>query len=390
MPIPRRAATVVIGGGVIGASVAHHLAARGHHDVLVLDRGARPGLGSTGAATGGFRAQYGTAINVRLSLLAREELLRFEEETGVDPGYEQAGYLWLAASEHALGALREANRLHHAEGLHEAAVVTPEEIARIQPAVALEGVRGGAFCPTDGFIRPLRILEGCRAAAARRGVTFRDGVEVVSIERDAAGAIRAAATREGRVETERVVNAAGPWAREVAAMAGVDLPVAPLRRQVVPTDPTDALPARMPMTIWADDGYHLRVRDGRVLLLWPTPGIAERPYDVSVDPGWIDAVAEKTRARVPALRGVGIDRGGAWGGLYEVSPDRHAILGPAPRCANLWLANGASGHGVMHALALGRLLAEWIVDGAPRSLDPHPLRPERFAEGDLNAGSELL
>jgi sarcosine oxidase subunit beta len=390
MTLPSRAATVVIGGGVIGASVAHHLAARGHHDVLVLDRGARPGLGSTGAATGGFRAQYGTAINIRLSLLAREELLRFEEETGVDPGYEQAGYLWLAASDAALAALREANRLQRAEGLREAVIVTPEEMARIQPAIALDGVRGGAFCPTDGFIRPLRMLEGCRAAAARRGVAFRDGVEATTIERDAAGTIRAVTTRAGRVETDRVVNAAGPWAREVAAMAGVELPVAPLRRQVVPTKPTDALPARMPMTIWADDGYHLRVRDGRVLLLWPTPGIAERPFDVSVDPKWIDAVAAKTNARVPGLRGVAIDRAGAGGGLYEVSPDRHAILGPAPQCRNLWLANGASGHGVMHALALGRLLAEWIVYGAPRSLDPHPLRPERFTEGDLIAGSELL
>ncbi|HSQ60186.1 MAG TPA: FAD-dependent oxidoreductase [Acidobacteriota bacterium] len=390
MNLPKRAGVVIVGGGVIGASVAHHLTALGRRDVVVVDRAESPGRGSTGFATGGFRAQYGTAINIRLSLLTRRELLRFEEETGIDPGYAQAGYLWLASSEAAMTALRDANRLQHEEGLHEAAIVGPGEIARINPAVSLEGVIGGAFCPTDGFIRPLRILEGYRAAAERAGARFCWGVEAIGIERDREGHATAVTTSAGRVETELVVNAAGPWAREVAELAGVDLPVEPLRRQVVPTAPTPALPEAMPMTIWADDGYHLRVRDGRALLLRPSPGVPGRPFDASVDDAWIAAVEAMTRARVPALAEVSVDRAGAWAGLYEVSPDKHAILGAAPGCPNLWLVNGSSGHGVMHAPALGLLAAEMIAYGRATSLEAEALRPRRFAEGAAIEGPALL
>ncbi|HEU4334702.1 MAG TPA: FAD-dependent oxidoreductase [Candidatus Eisenbacteria bacterium] len=390
MSLPTRAEVVIVGGGVIGASVAYHLTALGRRDVVVVDRAEGPGRGSTGFATGGFRAQYGTAINVRLSLLARRELLGFEETTGVDPGYVQAGYLWLASSEEALAALRDANRLQHAEGLHEAAIVAPGEIARINSGISLDGVVGGAFCPTDGFIRPLRVLEGYRTAAERAGARFVWGAEAVGIERDRRGRAVAVATCVGRVETDAVVNAAGPWAKSVAALAGVDLPVEPLRRQVVPTVTMSALPETMSMTIWADDGYHLRVRDGRALLLWPSPGAPGRPYDTSVDGAWIAEVEAMTRARVPALAGVAVDRAGAWAGLYEVSPDKHAILGAAPGCPNLWLVNGSSGHGVMHAPALGLLAAEMIVAGRAKTLEVDALRPERFAEGAAIEGPALL
>jgi sarcosine oxidase subunit beta len=146
----------------------------------------------------------------------------------------------------------------------------------------------------------------------------------------------------------------------------------------------------MPMTIFAGDGFHLRVRDGRILLLWPTPGAAERPWDTEVDPAWIEAVVAKAHRRVPVLRKVAIDRAASWAGLYEMSPDKHAILGPAPECSNLYLVNGSSGHGVMHAPALGQLLAEILSDGAATTLDVGPLSPLRFAEGRLNPVSELL
>ena len=393
MSLPKRAAVVVIGGGVIGASVAHHLAARGVRDLVVLDRADRLGLGSTGKATGGFRAQYGTAINVRLSLLARESLIRFEEETGVDPGYERAGYLWLASSGAALAALDDANRMQRDEGLLEAAMVSPEEIARINPSVALDGVVGGAFSPTDGFIRPLAMLEGYRAAAERRGARFVWGAEVVGLRADAGGhRVLAVECTNGQIECDAVVNAAGAWAKAVAAMAGVELPVEPLRRQVLPTVPTDALPATMPMTIWAEDGYHLRERDGRALLLWPSPAAPGRPYETAVDPAWMDEVAARTRRRVPALVGVAVDRAAAWGGLYEISPDKHAILGRALTCENFYLANGSSGHGVMHAPALGQLLAEIMTgaDGRATTLDVHALRPSRFAEAEAIEGPALL
>jgi sarcosine oxidase subunit beta len=386
----KRAAVAVIGGGVMGASVAYHLAARGRRDVVILDRADRPGAGSTGRATGGYRAQYGTAINVRLSLLARGKLLRFAEETGVDPGYLPAGYLWLAGSEAEMAALDKGRRVQHAEGLREAVAAAPADIARLNPAVRLDGIVGGAFCPSDGFIRPLRILEGYLAAAGRLGVRAQWGVEVTGLRRKAGGAILEVQTTRGAIAVEAVVNAAGAWAALVAAMAGIALPVEPLRLQIAATVPTDVLPPGMPMTIWAGDGFHLRVRDGRILLLWPTPGEPGQPFHTVVDPDWVDAVTAKAHERVPALRSVPVDRGASWAGLYEMSPDKHAILGAAPGCPNLYLINGSSGHGVMHAPALGQLLAEIMCDGRATTLDVHCLEPERFERGEPIPVAELL
>src|SRR5712671_6571626 len=153
-----RADVVIAGAGVIGASVAWHLTALGVRDVLVVDRAAAAGEGSTGRATGGFRAQFGTSINVRLSLFAREKLRRFRDEVGADPGYRPCGYLWLARTPAELQALRAAQGVQHEAGLSEARMIETAGIARLNPAVSLAGVIGGAFCPTDGFLRPLDIL----------------------------------------------------------------------------------------------------------------------------------------------------------------------------------------------------------------------------------------
>ncbi len=389
------ASVVIVGGGAIGASVAYQLAARGWRDVLVVDRGWRPGLGSTGAATGGFRAQFGTAINVRLSLLARERLARFEDETGVDPGYAPIGYLWLAGSEAEIAALRAARAVQHAEGLREAIEVSVEEIARLNSAVRLDGrerdaVIGGAFCPTDGFIRPLSILEGYLGAARRLGARVEWSVEVTGFERDPRDRITRVRTNRGDIATGAVVNAAGAWAAAVGSLAGIDIPVVPLRRQVAVTAPCALLPQTMPMTIFASDGFHFRVRDDRVLLLRPTPGVPGRPFDTPVDPEWVARTAAIAHERVPILRDTPIDTPACWAGLYEMSPDKHAILGPASDCENFYLSNGSSGHGVMHAPALGLLLAEIMSDGRASSLDVTALRPSRFAEGAANSVSELL
>jgi sarcosine oxidase, subunit beta len=384
------AAVAVVGGGVIGASVAYHLAVRGMREVVVLDRSRGPGEGSTGRATGGFRAQFGTSINVRLSLLARDKLRRFSQEIGVDPGYLPAGYLWLATTEAELAELRAGRLLQRAEGLHEAVEVDAAEIARLNPALRLDEVVGGTFCPTDGFIRPVRVLEGYLAAAERCGVRIQWETEVTGFAERKNGGIAGVDTSRGRIDVDAVVNAAGAWAASVAALAGVDLPVVPLRRQVAITTQGDLLPATMPMTIFAGDGFHLRVRNGRVMLLHPTPGVPGSPFDTRVDPEWIDAVTETARRRVPVLRRATIDRPACWAGLYEVSPDKHAILGAAPGCGNLYLINGSSGHGVMHAPALGQLLAEIICDGKASTLDVTALRPSRFEEGAMIGGSGVL
>ncbi|HEY8075500.1 MAG TPA: FAD-dependent oxidoreductase, partial [Labilithrix sp.] len=386
-PPPRRALramnadVVVIGAGVVGASVAFHLA-REKLRVVVIDRARGPGEGSTARATGGFRAQFGTAIDIRLSLLARERLRAFPEETGVDPGLRDVGYLWLASSECDLAELREANVLQRREGV-DAHVVEPDAIVRHNPHVSLEGVVGAAWGPHDAVMRPLEILRGYLEAAQRMGVAIRWNEAPRAIER---GAV---VTERARIEAPLVVNAAGAWAAEVARLAGVELPIAPLRRQVAITTPTRALPQDFPLTIWTRDGFHLRVRDDRVLLLRPTPGAAD-PFATHVDPEWLDAIAKTMRERVPPLRDVALDRAHAWAGLYEMSPDHHVLLGPAPGFPSMLCANGSSGHGVMHAPAIGLLVAELAAHGAARSLDVHEIRATRFVENAPIRGPSLL
>jgi sarcosine oxidase, subunit beta len=386
----RSAEVVVIGAGVIGASVAYHLAQKGCGPVLVLERNRAPGRGSTGKATGGFRAQFGSETNVRLSLLARDKLLRFEEELEVDPGYRPCGYLFLADDEAQFAALREAREIQTEAGLGEAREVGPSDVKGINPAVRADGLVGGVFCRTDGFIQPMEILRGYVEAAERLGVGFEYGAGCEGFEFDGPGRISAVRTRSGDVAAGSVVNAAGAWAAPVAREAGLELPVEPLRRQVAITHPFEALPEDMPMTVFVEDGFHLRVRDGRVMLLLPDkPDVAD-PLEGSVEEAWLGSVVETARQRVPCLKDASIDREKCWAGLYEMSPDGHALLGRAPETENLYLANGSSGHGVMHAPALGQLLAEIIVDGAASTLDAHPLRPSRFAEDEPNLAPTLL
>jgi sarcosine oxidase subunit beta len=348
---------LIIGGGVIGASIAYHLAARGAREIVVIDRNTEPGAGSTSRATGGFRAQFSTEVNVRLSLLSREKLLRFKEEIGADPGFTQHGYLFISHSEAGLDALRQAQTIQHALGLRDAQMISPSEARAINPAIGDDAIIGGAYCPSDGFIRAMQILRGYIDAATRLGVRFMYGTEE-------------------QPQSRIVVNACGAWANH-----GVQ----PLRRQVAATIPTNVLPQSMPMTIWIDDGYHFRVRDDRVLLLWPD----HPPYgfNTTVDDAWIDRVRAFTDERIPILRDVPIDRAKCWAGLYEMTPDKHPMIGWLDQ--RTFLAAGASGHGVMHSPAIGEVAAQMIL-GQPTTIDVRTLRPSRFAEGEPIAGSVLL
>src|SRR5258706_6655336 len=221
---------VIIGAGVIGASIAWHLTARGVRDVVVLDRGDELGAGSTPRATGGFPAQFATPADIALALLSREKLRHFEEAICVDSGYRPYGYLFIARSEQAMAQLRLANELQHACGLPEARVIDAAEVRTINPAVEDDAIVGGTFCPTDGFIRAMKILGGYAAAAQRNGVRFDFGVGVrgMRIEGDRIVALE---TSRGDVYGDVFINAAGAW----ASTLGVDLPVAPLRRQVAVT-----------------------------------------------------------------------------------------------------------------------------------------------------------
>jgi sarcosine oxidase subunit beta len=372
---------VVVGGGVVGASVAWHLAARGCRDVVVLDRAATPGEGSTGRAAGGFRAQFATPVEIRLSLLSREKLLRFPEEIGADSGYRPYGYLFLAGDEAQMAALRSIRPLQREMGVP-VEEIGPEDVARLNPAVQVDGIPGGSFCPIDGFIRPLSILNGYVEAARRLGVRFEYGVEVTgfAVAKRLPGRVTHVQTTAGPIAARHVVNAGGAWAGALGKLAGAEVPVSPLRRQVASTVPTNALPEGMPMTIFLEDGFHLRVRDGRVLLLWPQPHPTADPFDTTFDESWLPGLLAHAHKRVPCLKDVPVDRAACWGGLYEMSPDHHAILGPVPNLENFWLINGSSGHGVMHSPALGQLLSEMILDGGAKTIDVHSLRPTRFAE----------
>ncbi|MGZ8376464.1 MAG: NAD(P)/FAD-dependent oxidoreductase [Gemmatirosa sp.] len=388
----RAPSVLIVGAGVIGASVAWHLAARGVRDVLLLDAGDAPGAGSTARATGGFRVQFATAPNVRLSLLAREKLRRFADDTGGDAGFRPVGYLFLAHDEAALASFREARAVQHACGATEPVELTPEQAVAVNPHVLLDGAVGAAWGPADGTIRPMQILRGYLDDALRRGARVRWNARVTAIDRAPDGRIVAVRADGERWTPDVVVNAAGAWARALARLAGVDLPVRPVRRQIAVTHPVPALDDGFPMTIWTRDAFHLRVRDGRALLNWPvdTPGATGDPFDLALHRPWLDVVRDFATARVPALRDVRLDDAAHWTGLYEMSPDKTLILGVDDACPNLVLANGSSGHGVMHAPAIGQLVAELILDGRTGALDARPFRPSRFAEGDALPVSDLL
>ncbi|HET9156564.1 MAG TPA: FAD-binding oxidoreductase, partial [Myxococcaceae bacterium] len=283
------------------------------------------------------------------------------------------------AQRHQLGTSLDVQR---ACGCTDAALVDLEDVRRLVPCIRTDGVVGGTFSPRDGFIRPLQIRQGYLEAALRAGVKRVDAA-VTGLSR--LGDVLRVQTSAGEHEAATVVNAAGAWAGALGAMAGVEVPVTPLRRQVARTVPTNALPASTPMTIFAD-GFHFRVRDDHVLLLWPNEG-APDPFDTSVEPEWTAQVAAAMRERVPPLADVPI--ASSYAGLYEMSPDEHALLGPAHGLEQLFLVNGSSGHGVMHSPALGQLAAEMLTGRTP-SLDVHPLRPSRFAEGRPNPIRRLL
>lgn len=341
----------IFGAGVIGASVAWHLARRGERDIVVFDCAKDCGGGSTSKATGGIRVQFDNATDIRLSLLSREKLRAF------DSGYAPHGYLFLARSEEELAMLRDAQRIQHACGATETRMVSANEARTLNPAIGDDSILGGSFGPLDGFIRPMHILGYYANEARAMGVRFELGVAFETWIADGDRVV-AAKTSRGDVHAEMFVNAMGAWCGP---------PVVPMRRNVAATIPTTLLPESMPMTIWAADWYHLRVRDGRVLLLWPDDPVVD-------DDAWLERVLQMTRERMPSIAHLPI--GERWSGLYEMSPDQHALLGRA-QYENLYVANGSSGHGVMHSPALGQLLSEIMLDGRA-SMDVGALDPRRF------------
>ncbi len=380
---------VIIGGGIIGASIAWHLASRGAGRIRVLERASTPAEGSTGRATGGFRAQYGTDINVRLSLLSLAQLLAFAEVHGVDPEYQPVGYLFMARGAETLQALRNSLQVQHGAGYADGHEVTPDDIRRLSPLVNAGQFIGGVFAARDGYINPRAMLTGLIESAKRARVNFSWNSECKAFERSADRVV-AVVTRDERIACDTVINAAGAWAASLGALAGVVVPVVPRRRHVAITMPTSVMPAHTPMTVDTDNGFHLRVRGDRVLLISPHDPLPTDPYDTNVDPAWLRELHAQAGRMVPALCNVALDEANCWTGLYENSPDGHLLFGACEGTSNFLLANGSSGHGVMHALAIGQLMAELVCDGCTSTLDMTALSPDRFGRGGEVEGVGLL
>jgi sarcosine oxidase subunit beta len=392
--VSNTADVVIIGGGVVGASVAFHLAGRGVRDVLVVERESEQGRGSTGRATGGVRAQFSTPINIRMSLYSIRFFADFRAETGHDCGYLPAGYLFLAADGAQLDALKSARVRQRAEGLTSVEILGPEEVARRVPALRADDISGASFCPADGFIDPLALMRGFTARAVAGGARVWNGAEVTGIDVEGGRVARVRTTR-GDVSTRAVVNAAGAWAGRVARLAGVDIPVAPLRRQIVCVRPARPLPAGTPMVIDLSDGFHFRavVQDGdwrpEVLLAWPDPSEPEG-FSAEPDAAFAEKILRRAASRAPSFAGAEIVPALTRAGLYEMTPDRHAIICETREPRGLFLANGFSGHGVMHSPATGRAVSDLILDGHTQAFDLAPLHLDRFAAGQLTEETSLL
>jgi sarcosine oxidase subunit beta len=376
-PLPSSAEIVIIGGGIIGVSIAYNLAKKGVGKVVLLERGIM-GEGSTGKCAGGIRTQFCTEINIQFSLLSLKVFEQFQAEFGVDPEFHPVGYLFLAAHKRQWAVLKETAQRMHAMGL-DVELLDPNEISCRWPFLRVDDLVGGSYTERDGYAGPYEVLQGFAKGARQLGVMLREGAEVTRIHAKK-GRVQAVEIATGeRVLTPVVINAAGPYAAGVAAMVGLDLPVRPLRRQLFCTESFEQLPSLFPLVIDLAHGWYMR-REGKGLLL-AGPQDAASSFNERVDFEAQEWTAACSLHRVPILKRARIARG--WAGLYDISPDHHAIIGPFPEIEGFLCANGFSGHGFQHSPAVGILLAELVVEGQAKSLDIHPLRPQRFREGDL-------
>ncbi|HKP84576.1 MAG TPA: FAD-binding oxidoreductase, partial [Blastocatellia bacterium] len=322
-----------------------------------------------------------TEINIRLSLYSIDFFSRFEEATGHTAGYKAHGYLFVATNSGQLDYLKANRRRQLDSGVANVEMVTREDVLETIPQMMADDVVGGSFCPADGFVDPYSVMTGFSKRARERGarVWLETEVTGVDVER---GRVRGVRTSRGYVSTRAVVNAAGPWAGLVGRLAGVDVPVEPLRRQIVKTEAFHQLPARLPMVIDMSNGFHFRREGESFLMAWSDP---EETFGFrsDFDYGFIEKVLPLAARRVPVFAEAEVNPRRCWAGMYEVTPDHHAIIGRAPGVEGLYLANGFSGHGVMHSPATGRIISDLILHGESRAIDASALAVERFAEGKL-------
>ena len=372
---------VIIGGGIVGSSIAWHLTHAGSKSVLVIERESSQGKGSTGKSMGGVRAQFSTPVNIQMSLYSIPFYAKFEEVVGHPADYRPQGYLFLATKDSHLKYLRDNFARQQKLGLKTARLLPADEIRAMLPQLRSDDVLGGSFCSTDGFVDPYSVMNGFMASAAEHGATLWKKTEVTGIS-GGKGPFTVETSR-GPVSTRTVVNAAGAWSAQIARYVGIDLPVEPLRRMLVPSEPFSDFPHSSPMVIDMSTGFHFRPEGRGFLLAWNDP--EETPgYKFDFEPSFIEKILIHAADRVPAFENLPVNPKRAWAGLYEMTPDHHCILGPVAAVPGFFLANGFSGHGVMHSPATGKILADLILQGKTSVVDDVTvLGFERFARGEL-------
>ncbi len=366
---------IIIGAGIVGCSIAYHLALQGAGNVVVLEKDLICS-GSTGKSAGGIRQQFATEVNLQLSIESLRMFHRMREELGVDAEFRQVGYLFMATTPAEMTMFRRQADLQRRCRIP-VEIVSPDEIRRLVPHVRLDDIIGGAYCPTDGYAAPYEVTMGYAAAARRLGVTIHEQRAVTRILREA-GRVSGVETNRGPIHARTVVIAAGAEGGVVGAMADVDVPVRPFRRQVFITRPLPEFRVEPPLTIDYHRNWYFRGEMGGCLFSGPKD--EESTFNTNVDWEHVAESVAKAVARLPVLEKAEINRG--WAGSYDISPDNNAILGAVSELPGLYVATGHSGHGFMHGPATGKLMAELILTGET-SIDIRPFGLDRFRTGKL-------
>jgi len=384
----RTAEVVIIGGGIVGSSIAYHLTAAGCNDVLVMERESAQGKGSTGKSMGGVRAQFSTPVNIQMSLYSIPFYARFDDGLGYPCDYRAQGYLFCATSEQHMAYLKRNHETQVGLGLKDVRLLSADDIRNMFPQLRADDIVGGSFCSSDGFVDPYSAMNGFMSWACDHGAELWKNCVVTGIEYDSTGVVSVRSSR-GAVATRIVVNCAGAWAASVAKMVNVELPVQPLRRMLVPTEPFDGFPHSAPMIIDMSNGFHFRPEARGFLLAWNDP--EETPgYKTDFDSAFVEKILTRAADRVPMFETLPVNPKRAWAGLYEMTPDHHPVLGPVPDVPGFYLANGFSGHGVMHAPATGRILSDLILSGETDLIEASLLQLSRFAENKMIEETAVL
>ncbi|MQA26143.1 MAG: FAD-dependent oxidoreductase [Micromonosporaceae bacterium] len=372
--VPSRASVVIIGGGVIGVSIAYHLAAADVPGVVLVDKGAL-GSGSTSKAAGGVRAQFSDRINILLGLRGLETFTRFRERFDQEIDLHQVGYLFLLDSAESVSAFEQNVALQNELGVP-SRMISVSEAKRMSPLIETDGLLAAAYSPKDGHCTPESVVLGYATAARRHGARLVVNCEATGVETDGSRIV-AVDTDGGRIETDAVVCAAGAWSRQIGEWVGVDLPVTPLRRQVLVTEPMPDLAPDTPFTIDFGASFYFH-REGRGLLLGMSDPDEAPGFKLTRTDSWLPGLGEAMARRAPGLLDVGVASG--WAGLYELTPDHNALIGEARGVSRFLYATGFSGHGFMMGPAAGEVMRDLYLGVRP-FVDISGLHADRFAAG---------